>query len=232
MAVTERIPLASMSNFTSICGTPRGAGGIPSNRKLPKDLLSLTNSRSPCSTFISTLVWPSAAVEKTSDFEVGKVVFLGIIFVITPPSVSKPKTRSYLNGGSKSNNLVWINSDIRFFPSHLLNKTLNGRYSGRASNKNYFIYVLYREVCISQGILNRSFQPAEDECKTKITQDRKNYLNPIVKFEHILVVNSHLSSKSEHKSSNLALVKVVSMCFGPVAVAVIKGKLQGNKTTQ
>ncbi len=47
VAVTERMPLASMSNLTSTCGTPRGAGGIPSRRKLPSDLLSLTNSRSP-----------------------------------------------------------------------------------------------------------------------------------------------------------------------------------------
>lgn len=31
------------------CGTPRGAVGMPSRRKLPRDLLSLTNSRSPCS---------------------------------------------------------------------------------------------------------------------------------------------------------------------------------------
>ena len=92
-AVTERIPLASMSNLTSICGTPRGAGGIPSSRKLPRDLLSRTNSLSPWRTLISTLVCPSAAVEKTSDFEVGSVVFLGIILVITPPSVSKPSDR-------------------------------------------------------------------------------------------------------------------------------------------
>ena len=47
VAVTERMPLASMSNLTSTCGTPRGAGGMPSNRKLPRDLLSRTNSRSP-----------------------------------------------------------------------------------------------------------------------------------------------------------------------------------------
>ena len=36
---------------------------------------------------------------------------------------------------------------------------------------------------------------------------------------------TYLSSKSEHNSSNLTLVRVVSMCFGPSAVAVMKGKL-------
>ncbi|KAK7823719.1 stromal 70 kda heat shock-related protein [Quercus suber] len=33
---------------------------------------------------------------------------------------------------------------------------------------------------------------------------------------------TYLSSKSEHNSSNLTLVRVVSMCFGPSAVAVMK----------
>ena len=35
----------------------------------------------------------------------------------------------------------------------------------------------------------------------------------------------HLSNKSKHKSSNLALVKFKSKCFGPLASAVMKGKL-------
>ena len=35
----------------------------------------------------------------------------------------------------------------------------------------------------------------------------------------------YLSSKSEHNSSNLARVRVVSMCLGPSAVAVINGRL-------
>ena len=47
-AETFTIPLASMSKVTSICGTPRGAGAIPSRWKVPKDLLSRANSRSPC----------------------------------------------------------------------------------------------------------------------------------------------------------------------------------------
>ena len=80
-----------MSNLTSICGTPRGAGGMPSRRKLPRDLLSLTNSRSPWSTLTSTEVWPSAAVENTSDLDVGSVVLRGISLVITPPRVSRPR---------------------------------------------------------------------------------------------------------------------------------------------
>ena len=33
------IPFASMSNVTSICGMPRGAGGMPTSWNLPSVLL-------------------------------------------------------------------------------------------------------------------------------------------------------------------------------------------------
>src|SRR3712207_8010993 len=46
--------------------------------------------RSPCSTWTSTLVWLSAAVENTSLFFVGIVVFRGMRVVMTPPNVSMP----------------------------------------------------------------------------------------------------------------------------------------------
>ena len=49
-ADTFRIPLASMSKLTSICGTPRGAGGSPSKWKRPIVLLSFAKGRSPCNT--------------------------------------------------------------------------------------------------------------------------------------------------------------------------------------
>jgi len=49
-ADTWRIPSASISNLTSICGTPLGAGGIPESWNLPRELLSFANGRSPWST--------------------------------------------------------------------------------------------------------------------------------------------------------------------------------------
>ena len=39
VAVTERMPLASMSNLTSTCGTPRGAGGMPSRPEVAQGLV-------------------------------------------------------------------------------------------------------------------------------------------------------------------------------------------------
>mmetsp|Transcript_25135 Transcript_25135/g.74745 ORF Transcript_25135/g.74745 Transcript_25135/m.74745 type:complete len:328 (-) Transcript_25135:109-1092(-) len=85
------MPLASMSKVTSICGTPRGDGGTPSRRKVPSTLLSLANWRSPCSTTISTEGCESTAVEKTSVFLVGMVVLRGMSTVETPPRVSTPR---------------------------------------------------------------------------------------------------------------------------------------------
>ena len=89
-ADTARMPLASMSNVTSTCGMPRGAGGMPVSWNLPSDLLFCAISRSPCSTWISTEGWLSSAVEKTSDFFVGIVVLRSISRVMTPPLVSMP----------------------------------------------------------------------------------------------------------------------------------------------
>ena len=55
---------------------------------VPRVLLSFANCRSPCTTWISTAVWLSAAVEKIWLFLVGIVVFLSISLVATPPMVS------------------------------------------------------------------------------------------------------------------------------------------------
>ena len=90
-ADTLRMPLASMSNATSICGMPRGAGGMPVSWNLPSDLLPMAISRSPCRTWISTLGWLSSAVENTSHLRVGMVVLRSMSLVITPPLVSMPR---------------------------------------------------------------------------------------------------------------------------------------------
>lgn len=75
MVVTERIPFVSISNLTSIWETPCGDGRIPFNQKLPRDLLSHTNSLPPQRTLISIIVWPPVVVEKTFDLEVDICLF-------------------------------------------------------------------------------------------------------------------------------------------------------------
>mmetsp|Transcript_3235 Transcript_3235/g.3988 ORF Transcript_3235/g.3988 Transcript_3235/m.3988 type:complete len:243 (+) Transcript_3235:69-797(+) len=90
-AVTFRMPLASMSNVTSICGTPRGAGGMPERSNVPSLWLSLVIARSPSNTWMCTPGWLSAYVENTCDLRVGMVVLRLISGVITPPAVSMPR---------------------------------------------------------------------------------------------------------------------------------------------
>ena len=84
------IPFASMSNATSTCGMPRGAGGMPTSWNLPSVLLYVAISDSPWSTCTSTDGWLSSAVVNVSDFCVGIVVFRSISRVNTPPFVSMP----------------------------------------------------------------------------------------------------------------------------------------------
>ena len=92
LALTFTMPFASMSNATSICGTPRGAGAIPIRWNRPSDFTpgDMTVSASPCSTLISTVFWLSSAVVKISDLRVGIVVLRSISLVKMPPFVSTP----------------------------------------------------------------------------------------------------------------------------------------------
>ena len=113
VAETFKMPSASMSKVTSTCGTPRGAGSIPSSMKRPIDVFSVAIPRSPWSTWISTDAWLSAAVLNTSDFEVGMVVFREIRTVMTPPRVSIPivngvTSRSRTSLTSPSSTPAWM----------------------------------------------------------------------------------------------------------------------------
>ena len=96
------MPLASMSKVTSICGTPRGAGGMSCKSNLPSDLLAEAISRSPCNTCTVTAVWLSSAVENTWVALVGMVVFFSISLVITPPRVSMPSDSGVTSSSSTS----------------------------------------------------------------------------------------------------------------------------------
>ena len=96
------MPLASMSKVTSICGTPRGDGGMPMRSNWPSILLSAAISRSPWNTRIVTAVWPSSAVENTWLFLVGIVVLRSISRVNTPPSVSMPSDSGVTSSSSTS----------------------------------------------------------------------------------------------------------------------------------
>ena len=57
---------------------------------------------SPSKTWMVTVFWLSAAVEKICDFLVGMTVFLEISLVITPPTVSIPMVRGLTSSSTIS----------------------------------------------------------------------------------------------------------------------------------
>ena len=101
-ADTCTMPFASMSNVTSTCGMPRGAGAMPVSSKVPSGLLSRVNSRSPWNTWIATDGWLSSAVVNVSLRLVGMAVLRSMSFVMMPPLVSIPRLRGVTSISSTS----------------------------------------------------------------------------------------------------------------------------------
>ncbi len=146
------IPFASMSNVTSICGMPRGAGGIPTSWNLPSVLLYAAISDSPWRTCTSTDGWLSSAVVKVSAFLVGIVVLRSMSFVITPPFVSIPRTErsdveeedvldlalehAGLQRGADGDDLVRVDALVRVLADDLLDLLLHRRHAGHAADEH------------------------------------------------------------------------------------------------
>ncbi len=102
------MPLASMSKVTSICGVPRGAGGMPSSLKVPRTLLPRAGHRALAledDDFDAGLV--VAAVEKIWVWRLGMVVLRGIIGVAMPPSVSMASVSGVTSSRSTSFTSPW-----------------------------------------------------------------------------------------------------------------------------
>ncbi len=213
-AETLTIPLASMSNVTSICGMPRGAGGSPVRWNRPSGRLSRAIGRSPCSTCTSTLVWLSAAVENVSLLRVGIVVFRGISVVITPPSVSMPRESGVTSSRSRSltspaSTPAWIAAPTATTSSGLT------PLCGSLPN-NSFTMACTRGIRVdpptstTSSIFEGSTPASASAC----------FVGPTV-----------FCSKSSTSCSNLAWVRVFTRCLGPVWSAVMNGRLMSVSLT-
>ena len=205
-AVTFKRPLASMLNVTSICGTPRGAGAIPSSTKRPKDLLSAANSRSPCSTWISTCGWLSLAVENVSLLLVGTVVLRSISLVDTPPMVSIPRLSGVTSSSSTS------------FTSPA--STPPWMAAPTATTSSGFT------PCI--GSLPNSFFTRSTTAGIRVipptsTISLISLLLSLASFSAFSTGPSRRSSSGFTRSSSFARVSFSSKCFGPSASAVMNG---------
>ena len=197
-----------MSKVTSIWGTPRGAAGIPSKLKRPNVLLSAANSRSPCNTWISTDGWLSAAVENTWDLDVGIVVLRSIIRVNTPPIVSIPRD----NGVTSSNNTS-LTSPTNTPP------WIAAPIATHSSGLTFLVGSLPNTFLIASCTAGIRLEPPTNNTLSISDADKPASLIA-------LRVGSIVAcTKSAVNSSNLARVNVTSKCLGPVASAVINGKL-------
>jgi hypothetical protein len=157
LAETCRIPLASMSKVTSIWGMPRGAGGIPVSWNFPMVLLSMAIFRSPWSTWISTVVWLSSAVEKTSCFFVGIVVFRSMSVGHDPAQrldaererdhveqehiLHVAREHAALDGRAHGHHLVGVHAAVRLLPEEVLHDLLDLRDPGRAAHQDHLVHV-------------------------------------------------------------------------------------------
>ncbi len=208
-AVTFKMPFASISNVTSTCGSPRGAGAMPSSRNWPSVRLSRANSRSPCNTWMSTADWLSSAVEKTSVFRVGIVELRSISLVITPPSVSTPRLSGVTSSSSTSftspvNTPAWIAAPIATTSSGLTD------WFGSLPLVNLFTSSLTAGMRVDPP--------------TRITSSRSLSLS-LASAIACLTGFKHRSTRSCVNCSNFERVNLISKCLGPPASAVMNGRL-------
>ena len=209
-ALTLTIPLASISKVTSICGMPLGAGAMPSRRNCPNVLLSLANSRSPCTTWISTALWLSAAVEKIWLFLVGIVVFLSISLVATPPRVSMESDSGVTSRRSTS-------------PAPASPASLPPWIAAPIATHSSGFKVLLGSCPVSCFTFSCT-DGIRVEPPTRSTLPNSEAVMPASRSA-CCTGPAVASTRSWVSSSNLALVRFISRCFGPSFVAVMNGRL-------
>ena len=182
---------------------------MPLRSKRPRLRLSLANSRSPCSTWMVTLVWLSAAVLNTSFLLVGMVVFFSISLVITPPSVSTPSESGVTSSSSTSftspcSTAPWMAAPTATTSSGLM-------------------------LLSSSVVWKMSFASC---CTLGMRMEPPTSTTSCTSFGFSLASRSacsqgprRRSNRSLHRSSKRERVTVTCRCLGPFWSAVMKGRL-------
>ena len=207
LALTSIMPFASMSKVTSIWGTPLGDGGMPIRWNRPRLTLSTAIGLSPWSTWISTLVWPSAAVEKTSLLRVGIVVFLSISLWKTLPRVSTPRDRGVTSSSRISFTVPsmtppWMAAPIA---THSMGSTPRSIFFPMTSSTNRW----------TMGILVGP--------PTRMILSIWSGLS-LASPNACFIGSLHRSTVGLTRSSSFALVSFMARCLGPEASAVRYGR--------
>ena len=155
-----------------------------------------------------TWVWLSAAVEYTCDFLVGIVVFFGIMRVKTPPSVSIPSDSGVTSSSSRPDTSPrstppWIAAPIA---------TASSGFTPRNGSlpKNWCT------VSITLGM--RVIPPTS-------TISCSSLASVAASFRHCLHGASERCTSVSHSDSSLLRDRVIWTCWGPSALAEMKGRL-------
>ena len=170
--------------------------------------MSAAISRSPCNTLMPTWVWLSAAVEKVWLFLVGMVVLRLIKRVNTPPRVSMPR-----ESGVTSKSKMSLTSPRRTPPwmAAPMATTSSGFTPLLGSRPKRSLTMLW-----TLGM--RDMPPTSKTSEISPVPMPASFKQ----FLHGCLVRSR---RPPTRSSSLARVRVNAMCFGPVASAVMNGKL-------
>ena len=167
LAETCRMPLASMSKVTSICGMPRGAGGMSERLNWPRLLLPEATSRSPCSTWMVTALWLSSAVEKTwTGLGRDRRVLLDQLGHDAAQGLDAQRQRGHveqqhvldfalqhaaLDGGADGDGFVRVDVLARFLAEEFLDLLLHLGHAGLAADQDHVVDV----ADLAAGILDR-----------------------------------------------------------------------------
>ena len=193
-----------MSKVTSICGMPRGAGGMPTRSNWPSSLLSAAISRSPWKTRIVTAFWLSSAVEKVWDFLVGIVVLRSMSRVNTPPSVSMPSDSGVTSRSSTSLTSPWSTPACTAAPMATTSSGLTPLW-GSLPKKDFTTSWIFGMRIMPPTSTTSSISEAETPASLSALRQGS-------------IVRCTRSSTSD---SNFARLSFSARCFGPVLSAVM-----------
>ncbi len=178
LAETLTIPSASISNMTSIWGTPAGAGSMPTSSNVARDLFSEARSFSPWRTWTRTRLWLCSTVVNGWLFLTGMVVLRSMIFWKVPPSVSMPRekgvtsrrrTRSLtlpfqdprLDGRAHGDDLVGIDVLGRPLIEELGDLLLDQGHAGLAADEDDLADAVGPEAAVPEGALDERDGPVD-----------------------------------------------------------------------
>src|SRR5580700_3124425 len=169
-AVTFKMPLASISNVTSICGTPRGAGGMPLSLNFARVRFCAASGRSPCRTWTSTSCRASVRSRREGFGLLGRDRGVALNhprcnatqgfdgqcqrrYVEQQQVLHFAREHASLYRCANRNYFVRIYALVRFLAEELLHQRLNARHARLSAHEHNFIDLARVHSRIRQSLL-------------------------------------------------------------------------------